>query len=225
MKGSLILSFRHLLLSVLMLLGLDACNLTRTDMNNETVDHAREYKQDEVAAMYRLNPSPKRRYDITMTIENAPGPFGYVKGYAQYKAPDCVYVLDKVAGVNARPEHTLDIDFRQTDQNTYVGSVYLDAILDQDYFGKGLCRWGFTFARAELKATGREEETSFVPSFSSNSLDAGIAVKNYMQRKFYPADMDIKGAAVHGRTDREKMASISDEELMIVSFSIREFKQ
>lgn len=209
---------------LLALLGLDACNLPRTDVNDETAAPPRAYTQAEVAEMYRLNPAPKRRYDITMTMENAPGPFADVKGYAQYSAPDCIYMLDSAAGVHARPEHTLDIDFRKVDETTYVGSIYLDAILDQDYFGKGMCRWGLTFARAELKATGAENEALFVPGFSSDDVADANIVKNYMQKKFYPSDSDIKGLAVNGRTDREKMAGISDDDLMVVVFAIKEFK-
>ncbi len=38
--------------------------------------------------IYRKNPHPTQAYRITMTIENAPGPFGYISGFAgsrQYK--------------------------------------------------------------------------------------------------------------------------------------------
>lgn len=170
-------------------------------MNNDTAAHAPAYTQEEVLSMTRLNPAPKRRYDITMKIENAPGPFGYVKGYAQYIAPDCIYLLDRFAGVHAKPERTLDIDFRKVDDTTYVGSIYLDAILDEDYFHSGVCKWKFIDVRADLMSTGHQSETTFLPRLDDTEVLQKKSVKFYFLSGSYPSEGGERGFSSSGRRD------------------------
>jgi hypothetical protein len=49
----------------------------------------------------------------------------------------------------------------------YTGTVYADGILDEDYYGRGICRWQLTQARVQLKATGVPRETLFSASISA----------------------------------------------------------
>jgi len=121
---------------------------------------------------YKQNPNPKQRYDITMTIADAPGPFASIEGIAQYQAPDCWYTLNKLEGVHANPEQVLPITYTRVNDTTYVGTVYLDAMLDEDYYGRGVCHWTLTFASTSLKATGGAVETKFGASISKKDLAA-----------------------------------------------------
>ncbi|HZF96635.1 MAG TPA: hypothetical protein VEY92_00020 [Pseudoxanthomonas sp.] len=52
----------------------------------------------------------------------------------------------------------------------YKGTVYADGLLDEEYYGRGVCRWKLTQARVHLKATGAEEETLFNASISAEPL-------------------------------------------------------
>jgi hypothetical protein len=146
------------------------------------------YSQDDVEAMYRKNPNPQRRYAIAMVIENPPGAFDHVKWYAQYEAPDCVYLMNPVEGVHSRPMTTIELTFTKDAEARYSAVLYEDAMLDEDYFGTGVCRWQLTFARVELKATGATEETTFVSTLSSDELKLGQAVRSYFWKGSYPKD-------------------------------------
>ena len=64
---------------------------------------------------------------------------------------------------------------------------YLDAVLDEDYFGEGVCRWqtyGFGLA---FQATGKPEETFFNFGYD---IDNGVIEKKtltrYYQKRGYP---------------------------------------
>jgi hypothetical protein len=85
----------------------------------------------------------------------------------------------------------------------YTATVYADLMQDEDYFGRGLCRWTFTEARARLKATGAEAETRFVPAISAEEIFAGQAVTWYFWKQRYlintPLPSNGKGIADFGR--------------------------
>jgi hypothetical protein len=167
---------------------------------------------------YKQNPNPKRRYDITMTIADAPGPFASIEGIAQYQAPDCWYTLNKLEGVHANPERVLPITYAKINDTTYVGTVYLDAMLDEDYFGSGVCKWTLASTHVSLKATGMGDETEFVASVQKEALIAQQSTTTYFLKNFYPRDIGITNFRDFGQTDRIKMASsISDSDLFIIT--------
>lgn len=171
-------------------------------------------------AMYKQNPDPKQRYDITMSIANAPGPFASILVSAQYQADDCWYTVDRFAGVNANPTDILSITLTKTNETTYAGTVYLDAMQDGDYHGTGICHWELTSIGASLKATGSPGEARFVSSLSSEKLRAEQAETTYLRKVFYPRDPDIENLPVSGQTDRSKIdPSISDDDLFTITFT------
>ena len=68
----------------------------------------------------------------------------------------------------------------------YTGTVYADGILDEDYYGRGICRWQLTQARVHLKATGAEEETLFSAGISAEPLLAEKTEKIFYLKESYP---------------------------------------
>jgi hypothetical protein len=138
------------------------------------------------AEKYRRNPNPKQRYDITMAIADAPGPFESVQWYANYEAPNCLFILDRFAGVTSRPSYRMPVHFRKVDGSIYVGTVHLDAMLDEDYFGDGVCHWELRGTSVSLKATGSKGETDFLPGMQLNEVLAGESKSTYFWRGRYP---------------------------------------
>lgn len=94
-----------------------------------------------IEARFKENPSPQRAYRVTLDVADAPGPFAVIEGFAQFTAPNCTYVINKAAGAIARPEKRIPVAYTKINERTYVGTVHIDAMLDEDYFGKGVCRW------------------------------------------------------------------------------------
>lgn len=100
----------------------------------------------------KLNPHPKMRYEITLTIEGAPGPFDAVEGTAGYEVTNgsCV-PLTPFSGATLTPEKDVPMALIRVSDKVYRGELYVDLLTDEDYFGLGLCRWSMPFANFSLR--------------------------------------------------------------------------
>ena len=173
-----------------------------------------------MAHKYKQNPNPKQRYDITVTIADAPGPFESVEGFAQYEASDCVFVLDRFAGVTSKPRYRMPIVIRKINESTHVGTIYLDAMLDEDYFGKGACHWQFTSTTVMMKASGEKTESLFSASLSLIQVSKLESVKTYFRKEVYPRVPDFEGFSSSGQVDRSKFVpSLSDDDLFTIALA------
>ena len=207
--------------SIALAMTATACTPPKADISAASEDPAPHPRA--MADKYKRNPAPKQRYDITMTVANAPGPFGSVEGFAQYEAPDCWYTLDRIAGVPAIPHVTLPVSYTKVDDTTYVGTVYLDVMQDEDYFGRGICKWVLTSARVSLKATGTREEASFTAYVHLDDFANKKPVTTYFQKEFYPLVTEIRDASIQGRTERSKISpGISDKDLFTITLAPQE---
>lgn len=170
-------------------LALNACTPVSGSLDSQRNDQATESQESDSPSLrhkFRVNPNPKRRYDITMTIKDAPGPFGDVGFSAHYIARNCMYWTDKFAGTTARPTHTIAMPFKKLDEVTYLATVYLDAMLDEDYYGDGICHWELLEVAAGLEATGADGETGFGPDISPESIVAKESVTKFFWSEYYP---------------------------------------
>ena len=170
---------------------------------------------------YKQNPQPKQAYRITIEIKNAPGPFESVKGFAQYAAPNCRHITDHLAGASAIPERTLPINYVKVDDSTYVGIVHLDAMLDEDYFGREICRWEFTSSRIELKAFEDEYAATFVAYYDLEQLASSQERKSFYWKRGYPIE-EVPGFNDSGLASPEEFKpEIKHELFSIIGKSTR----
>lgn len=181
--------------------------------------------KEKPVAQYKRNADPKQAYLITMHIEGAPGPFASVKGAAQYDivGEECLPVRDSFSGAQTTNSTAMiPVSFTKVSDTTYTATVYLDGMLDADYFGRGVCRWRFTRVQARLKATGTKEETEFLPSLWTDAVLAQEPRTTYFLKRFYPKDADIDNYPDYGQSDRSRLApDVSDSELFTVTLSSR----
>lgn len=132
--------------------------------------------------------NPRQAYQIVMTIENAPGPFGLIEGSAQYDVvnhDECGYI-DPVSETISRIDTHPPIEWKPMGDNQYSATVYADLIVDEDYYGRGVCHWKLSMASALLKATGAEAETRFLPAISAEEIVAGTPNRLYFWAEGYP---------------------------------------
>ncbi|MGN6151191.1 MAG: hypothetical protein ACTHOH_04165 [Lysobacteraceae bacterium] len=133
-------------------------------------------------------PDPRQAYRLTMTIEDAPGPFGEVRGAVQYNVKnyrECGRVNPEVGAATAivhLPEHP----WRQIAPNVYETTVHADGLLDEDYYGKGVCHWELRGASALLRATGDKRETRFLPAMDYDEIFAEKTKVLYFWKGGYP---------------------------------------
>ena len=133
-------------------------------------------------------PDPQRAYRIVMTIDNAPGPFAMIEGSAQYDVinhNECGYIdpgTETISRINTHPP----IEWKPIGEGQYEATVYADLMLDEDYYGRGVCKWNLTAANVLLRATGARTETRFLPGISAEEIMAGTPLTLYFARMRYP---------------------------------------
>jgi hypothetical protein len=153
--------------------------------------------------MIKENPNPKQAYRIEMRIENAPGPFGLVEGSAHYDVQnhDECGKINNIAGTIPRIMASPEITWVHKGEGVYETVVHADRLLDEDYYGRGVCHWAMTGAGAILKATGAEGETRFLPNISAADVVSGKAVTLHFVADRYPTVEAYKDFADFGETD------------------------
>lgn len=175
---------------------------------------------------YRENPSPVQAYRISMRIDHAPGAFSRMRALAHYDVinSECLRPPKDNPGGHTSPVPTAprDITWERVDDSTYTGVVFADQMLDEDYYGRGVCRWQLTGFVMHMKATGAERETLFAPSYSVKRLLAGEQETVYFNKISYPRleSSSLDESISFGQTDRARFGpSIRDEDLFTVTFT------
>ncbi|MEQ7783826.1 hypothetical protein [Xanthomonas hortorum] len=176
--------------SSLVLVFLAGCN----PMNAASERHGSGETTADGDPIYEKNPHPTRAYRITMTIEDAPGPFEWISGTAFYQMTNhqkCT-PMDSFAGVwNKSKEDGIPIHFQKINAATYVATIYADGMVDADYYGKGVCLFELSGVGISLRATGKEEETRFQPALFKNEIYSSAPKITYFWKERYPkAGMD-----------------------------------
>lgn len=145
----------------------------------------------------KLNPSPKRAYEIRMKLGNvsdiSPADrrsalFASVEGTMQFDVSNAAkcgkrrWLAGNVPVISSHETFHLS----PGSANEYVGTVYTDLILDEDYYRRGVCHWEITEARVAIKARDLEEDTRFVAGLSAQEMRAGDAQQRYFWKGYYP---------------------------------------
>nr|WP_298126701.1 hypothetical protein [uncultured Pseudoxanthomonas sp.] len=200
------------------LLSVSACSQGQ-DMNTTT-----DTPIEEGEPLRKLNPAPKRGYVITMTLKDAPGPFASIEGVAQYTVENSSECGKKIpiAGVFPRISTNEPFVLTRVSESEYRGVVYADLVLDEDYFGRGVCRWGFVEARVRLRATDDERDTRFVPSIVAESIVAGGSDTRYFWKERYPRVQDYGAYPLFGEASLDSVPSDKRGEFFTITLNSEE---
>lgn len=174
----------------------------------------------------RRNPNPTA-YEVVMTIGNAPGPFGSIKGFMQYDTPrndPCQPDLGGMAGTRMHLSESIPVQYEKIGENTYRAIVYTDLLVDEDYFGLGVCRWSLVATRVELQATGAEGETVFFENVFHDDLIAKDRIKVYFNRAWYPRDEVIPDMSIPGEDKVTFFRADVRDNLFTLDFRVRKLK-
>lgn len=209
---------------LLLALVVAACSASETTMStNDPASSGASAGTSAQKSRYRQNPRPRQAYLITMTLADAPGPFGSVEGFAQYDIVNrtCLPPMDKFSGAQTEAASASPpVTFTKVADNTYTATIYTDLMLEEDIYGNGVCHWQIVQVSVRLKATGAHEETRFAPSLSREALEVGTMETTYFRKVFYPRDADIEDYSAYGQTDRSKMSTtLSDSDLFTITLA------
>jgi hypothetical protein len=111
-----------------------------------------------------------------------------VRGSAQYDVVNeeqCGHI-EPASGTASRITSQEPLELTRISDEEYQGTLYLDRMQNQQYYGRGVCRWEFTGAGALLKATGAKVETRFLTFVDAPELVAGKTYTRYYLLGDYP---------------------------------------
>ncbi|SOD56778.1 hypothetical protein SAMN06296416_1114 [Pseudoxanthomonas wuyuanensis] len=170
----------------------------------------------------KLNPNPQRAYTVTMKIEGAPGPFAVVEGVAHYEVEnrECGRYL-KFAGTFPRMTSSETFEMTRISENEYRGMVYADLILDEDYFGRGVCRWKFIGMDGFLRATADERDTRFRPGMNDDEVYAQKSETKHFWSGYYPR-ANSENFAEFGDRTLDTVPEDKHHEFFAITLSSRE---
>ena len=173
---------RHFPLAVLMTL------MTMTSCQSASAPDSRP--QATVAAPIpdvhaRQNPAPKRAYTLALRFAGLPADITRLSITANYEVKnlDCVPVdyTKAMGGIRLPPEQRIELTLQRIDDNTYATTVNEDALLDEDYYGLGVCQWALGTASVHFHSPS----TQFVGGISADQLTAEAEVtEHYLVRDF-----------------------------------------
>lgn len=216
-------ALRTALFLILLALSLCACGGTGNHMhskNGQDVDADGD-------PIYRKNPHPTQAYRITMTIEDAPGPFGYVSGTAFYEMTnhrECTPV-EPIAGVWSKSsEGAIPIHFQKVDETTYVATIYADGMVDADYYEKGVCAFELDGVGITLKATGSIKETRFQPALFKKEIYSPTPKITYFWKGGYPKD-DMANFPDGGKTNIEDFNDNARHNVFKITLAVQKVMQ
>lgn len=94
------------------------------------------------------NTHPVERYKMILTIPSSPGPLN-VRGriiYTIENSENCVPIDKRRSLGGSRPafSNEIEVQSRKVSEHDYETVFYRDAYRDEDYYGKGICRWTAT---------------------------------------------------------------------------------
>lgn len=134
------------------------------------------------------NPNPKMGYEITLIIDDAPGPFESVTGLMQYEvANERCAPEHPISGSRHPPLAPVPFSLSRVGDNTYTGTLYLDLLLSEDYFGLGMCHWTMKYASIGMRAGG----VTFSAGISGEKISAQASELTYFPKDIYGRDGDI----------------------------------
>jgi hypothetical protein len=169
----------------------------------------------------KQKPHPKMRYEITMTIDGAPGPFDSITAFVQYKVSNdrCV-PLTAISGATLPPERRFPIALTRVSDTVYKSVIYADLMEDENYYGLGVCHWAVVAASADMKIKG----TSLSPAIFHDDIVAQKSVATYFVNSDYldSSDANDQERLISGNTDRAFYQPASRTDLFSIALAAKE---
>lgn len=135
-------------------------------------------------------PNPQHRYELNVTIADAPGPFSLARAsvslYAQNSACAIYHALP---GASFEPHAFVPVPLERVSDSHYRATFATDPLINEAYWtGKPPCEWEFGSIRVFFQATGADGETGFNHSMDFKELALGKPVTRYFWKGGYPDD-------------------------------------
>lgn len=154
----------------------------------------------------KVNPAPSTGYRIHLSIDDAPGTFEIIEMGAQFdvRNEDQCGKIKPMTGTPGRLTTSALIPFTRISDGEYEGVVYLDGMVDEDYFGRGVCHWELSLAYADLIAKDEEQDANFSIVLDIHDIVNGGSSKRYYPSQFYQTPEGFAGARMTGHDSQDR---------------------
>ncbi|WP_232148813.1 hypothetical protein [Luteimonas fraxinea] len=173
--------------------------------------------------MRKLNPAPKNAYDIRVVLKDAPGPFAQIDAAAQYdveNAGECGEP-QPLSGAVPRISTNEPVALKRVSDTEFVGRVFADQVLDEDYYGRGVCHWKFIETRVSLRESSDPMATSFVAALEADAIEQGGSKPTFFWEGHYPK-AEIDNYAEFGDPSLENVPDARKSEFFEVVISAQQ---
>lgn len=171
--------------------------------------------------LYRVNPAPKEGFEVEFEIHDAPGPFAEFGGNAHYQSFNCNYVTSEWAGTRSEPTKMVPLAGTKLNTNRFVVTAHRDGLLDEDYYGTGVCKWSLIGVTVGFRATGAKEDTDYVVDLGSKEFEPGTMFNQYFWKGDYPRLPGAGDTSNSGRRDPEGFGPTHRGNLFFISAKVK----
>ncbi len=174
---------------LLSLLAVSTTACTAQISGNESMNASSQPEGSEAKRkpLRNLNPSPKDAVHIRIKVSGAPGALPLVDAAAQYDVTNSAE-CGKLRSSGAFPTISSSeaVELTKVADDEYAGVVYMDRIIDEDYYGRGVCHWEFVEARASFRASEDVKATWFVVDLPAEIIQNKSTKKLFYWTGYYP---------------------------------------
>lgn len=193
-------------------------------LGNSDSMQSSERSADTDGYVVQLNPSAKQAYQLRATLQDVPSTLSSISAIAQYDVINPVECgkYHALAGTHLSMTSDQPVELSKLSASEYGGDFYLDRLLDQDYFGRGVCHWALSEVRLLIHGPAPEDSVA-VAGLPVKMIQAGQARSRYFWKGHYPQD-EIAQFVDIGRADLESVPQHGRKEFFAIGLSASQIK-
>ena len=182
--------------------------------------------KSDTAPLRNLNPTPRRAYDIRVVLKDPPGSFAEVDAAAQYDVtnPGECGEPQPISGAVPRISTNEKVVLTRVSDTEFVGRVFVDQVLDEDYYGRGVCHWKFVETRVSFRESSDPMATWFVAALGADEIEAGASKPTFFWEGHYPK-AEIDNYAEFGDSSLDNVPDAQRSEFFEVVISAQQAQQ
>lgn len=172
-------------------------------------------------------PVPRRNpkavpYQITLRIENAPGPLNVVTAGVSYDVLDdrCLPRRGTMSGVRLQVTQSVPLTLTRIGPDTYRTVVHDDLFLPDDYYGLGVCKWALITVGFRAVATGAAGKTRYTEAIFREDLIKAAPIRVFFLPTRYPRAAAFADYPEFGEADPTKFRPEYRARLFSFAFDI-----
>ena len=181
--------------------------------------------EEDAKYVYKQNPSAQQAHEFSVILYSAPANLEAISAKAHYINHDCAQGEAESKDENAALKTSIPVEFTRTSPTQYTGTLYADAMLDEDYLQNGkTCHWqwkGFDMVFEPKPNLSQIQYTAYIDvdqqvSEGVYKQDRYITRLNFNQPK--EREKVLSAVAV---ADKDRFSAESKEQLVTISLEVK----